>query len=138
MLCPFFLLYYNKKYASSRRKKYNTHPPGGSAPPSNRNSTHTSDIHNRPLDRIVKIKADILNGIDYILSGYRLEDPKSALPLQRKEIRQEIVSKIKTHVGGMKEFSSFDELSRLLDDQMSQYLISQRKYQQILFCPTRY
>jgi HD-like signal output (HDOD) protein len=113
----FFLLYYNKKSTPPpRRKKYNTHPPGGSAPPSNKNATHTSDIYNRPLHRIVKIKADVLNGIDYILSGYRLDDIKSTLPLQRKEIRQEIVSKIKTHVGGMKEFSSFDELSRLLDD----------------------
>jgi HD-like signal output (HDOD) protein len=67
-------------------------------------------------DRIGPLRTLVLEGINNILSSYRLEDPKSPLPLQRPEIKPDIVAKVKNHVGNLKEFSSFDELSKLVDD----------------------
>ncbi len=85
-------------------------------PPSTYTSTKPSNIPAMSLDTITQLKAHVFEGINNILSDYRSEDTKNTLPLQHKETNPEIIAKVKAHVGDMKEFSSFDELSALLDD----------------------
>lgn len=108
-----FLLFYKSKTNPTPPSRKKSNVPSS---PSRKDSVHAHIIPDKPLDRNTPLRSHILDGIDYILSSYRPEDAKSPLPLQRHEIRPEIVAKVKAHVGDMKEFSSFDEISKLLDD----------------------
>lgn len=99
--------------SGKKRKEFSQ---GFDVPPSTPTAIKPSSTPAISLVTITQLKAHVLKGINNILSNYRPEDTKSNLPLQRKEIDPDIVAKVKTHVGDMKEFSSFDELSALLDD----------------------
>lgn len=74
------------------------------------------NVPDNRLDRINSLRSHVLDGIKNILSLHSVEDPKPPLPLQRTEIKPDIVAKVKSHVGDMKEFSSVYELTKLLDD----------------------
>jgi HD-like signal output (HDOD) protein len=74
------------------------------------------NVPDNRLDRINSLRSHVLDGIKNILSLHSVEDPKPPLPMQRTEIKPDIVAKVKSHVGDMKEFSSVYELTKLLDD----------------------
>jgi HD-like signal output (HDOD) protein len=74
------------------------------------------NVSDTPFNTIDPLRAHVLDGIETILSSHSLKDPRTPLPLQRTEIKPDIVAKVKSHVGDLKEFSSAYELSKLLDD----------------------
>jgi len=119
LACLFiFFLFFNNKSNSPppRRKNSSPRPHDFFAPTLKEDIRQPLNIHDNPIDRIAQLKVHVMDGINNILSSYQPEDTKSPLPYQRQEINPEIVAKVKSYVGNMKVFSSFDELSRLLDD----------------------
>jgi len=112
-----FFLFFRNRSTTPRNKADKVRSKGISTPTLKKEVIpQPLNVSDKPFDRIGPLRAHVLDGINNILSSYQLEDPKSPLPLQRPEIKPEIVAKVKSHVGDMKEFSSFDELSKLLDD----------------------
>jgi len=117
--CVIYFFYFlkNRSAQPPPNKKDKVCSKGFSPPASTKDAVPQSlNVPDKPLDRIGPLRSHVSDGIKYILSSYKPEDPKSPLPLQRPEIKPEVIAKVKNHVGDMKEFSSFDELSRLLDD----------------------
>lgn len=74
------------------------------------------NVSDTPFNTIDSLRSHVLDGIENIFSSYSPEDPRTRLPLQRTEIKPDIVAKVKSHVGDLKEFSSAYELSKLLDN----------------------
>jgi HD-like signal output (HDOD) protein len=113
----YFYFLKNRNAQPPPNKKDTVRSKGFSPPAATKDATPQSlNVPEKPLDRIGPLRSHVSDGIKIILSSYRLEDPISSLPLQRPEIKPDVVAKVKNHIGDMKEFSSFDELSRLLDD----------------------
>ena len=114
----FFVFFFkNKGTRNTLSKNNNARFQGCSAPALRKEADpQVLNVPDNRLDRIDSLRSHVLNGIKYILSIHSLEEPKPPLPLQRTEIKPDIVAKVKSHVGDMKEFSSVYELSKLLDD----------------------
>jgi HD-like signal output (HDOD) protein len=114
----YFLVYLRNRSSRPQQNKINKARSQGVSTPASKKEEIPKALNfpDKPFDRIGTLRTHVLDGIKYILSSYRPEDPQSPLPLQRPEIKPDIIAEVKSHVGDMKEFSSFDELSRLLDD----------------------
>jgi HD-like signal output (HDOD) protein len=114
----FFVFFFkNRSTQTPLSKNNNARFQGGSAPALRKEADpQVLNVPDNRLDRIDSLRSHVLDGINNILSIHSLEDPKPPLPLQRTEIKPDIVAKVKSHVGDMKEFSSVYELSKLLDD----------------------
>jgi HD-like signal output (HDOD) protein len=114
----FFVSFFkNRSTQNPLSKNNNARFQGCSAPALRKEADpQVLNVPDNRFDRIDSLRYHVLDGIKYILSIKSLEDPKPPLPLQRTEIKPDIVAKVKSHVGDMKEFSSVYELSKLLDD----------------------